>query len=298
MQHTRHLKTWVHNVGWSFAHIFRAVVTGGLSETKLGKGQVGKLFSDVGKVISAVVAQPLNSITGHVYNPKFETGIGKGLAVAIIEPLKLTEIAAKTFADTLSFGLATKAVNLVRVKGNKETVGNYREGVLNSSLPGGLQKGFNIAGQLVGTVASVVLTSGAGAAGAGAAAAEEAVVIGSKVKTGMSIFNSISNFVSSPLGQLTGSLVQTVVQNVTAPKSPQNASFNTGNVSSVANLPLAPAAAAALGATPGQLGQTYQGYMAAQNVGQPWYKNQMTVWIISGTAALFFVLFLMFKRKR
>lgn len=82
---------------------------------------------DVAKGVVSVVVAPVNSITGHQYNPKFETKVGGFVGGAAKMGVDNLHTVGKTFADTITGGLASKAVNVVRSNDKKESWGNYAE---------------------------------------------------------------------------------------------------------------------------------------------------------------------------
>lgn len=89
--------------------------------------QVGTFVKDSVKLSVAGAVMPWNSVTGHRYNPKLESGIGKtagGLALAGAANIN---ILAKTFADTITGGYASKFANNFRAKNNQERLGHYAE---------------------------------------------------------------------------------------------------------------------------------------------------------------------------
>lgn len=90
-------------------------------------GKVADVASDLGKGIAYNVALPVNSITGHEYKPQFETKVGGAIAGGSIIGANSLNVAAKSFADSLTGGKATELGNKFRKEENKESVGNYTE---------------------------------------------------------------------------------------------------------------------------------------------------------------------------
>lgn len=88
---------------------------------------VGKVAVDVAKGVSYVAAAPVNSITGHVYDPGLETKLGGVLGGTAIIGTDSVNLMAKTFVDTVSFGGGSKLANVIRKDENKESAGNYME---------------------------------------------------------------------------------------------------------------------------------------------------------------------------
>jgi hypothetical protein len=83
---------------------------------------------DVAKAVSYVVAAPVNSITGHVYNPQYETDFGNAVGQTLENSVDNLHRLAKGFADRLTFGYASKAANIFRDADHKESLGHYLEG--------------------------------------------------------------------------------------------------------------------------------------------------------------------------
>jgi hypothetical protein len=282
-------------MGWSFKRILKAAVSGGLSEnTKTAK----KVVSDVGKTIAALSVMPVNSVTGHVFNPKLETTFGKVVGGALIVGNKGLNVAAKTFADAVSGGYASKAVNLIRSKNNQESTGHYSEGVINTSISPAFQRVTFGVGQVIGTIYGSKAAAGKGEAGAAAKTASEVKAVTDTTKEAMnfsSILSGANNFVSSPLGQLASQLVV----NAAAPKpaqntAAQNAAFNTGQVGAIVPNNLTPAAAAALGQYVSNTSTTNP-YAVPVN---PWYKNPVILGIAGVIGTLVTIIFLMRKKRR
>lgn len=89
--------------------------------------KLGDFVSDVGKGIAYGVAAPINSITGHKYDPKLKTKAGKVLVKGSNIGHDSLHIAPKAFADAISGGAATKLANKLRKDENKESAFNYTE---------------------------------------------------------------------------------------------------------------------------------------------------------------------------
>jgi hypothetical protein len=90
-------------------------------------GKFGDFFGDIGKAIAYGVAAPVNSITGHKYDPDFKTKAGAVLGKGSNIGHDSLHIAGKAFADTISGGAATKLANKIRKDENKESAFNYTE---------------------------------------------------------------------------------------------------------------------------------------------------------------------------
>lgn len=105
--------------------VTKAVVTS--KPVKAVTRSVTNFVKDTAKVTVAGLVMPVNSITGHRYNPKLETNIGKVVGGSAIAGAANINILAKSFADSLTGGYASKAVNLIRAKKNQEWIGHYGE---------------------------------------------------------------------------------------------------------------------------------------------------------------------------
>lgn len=120
---------------------------------------VGNVAEDVAKGVAYVVAAPVNSVTGHVYRPEFETEVGGFLSGLTIQGTDSVHVLGKTFADTISGGYATKLVNEIRKEENKETPFNYAESEVKSTgLLGKFEelskKGASLIGKIYGDKAN------------------------------------------------------------------------------------------------------------------------------------------------
>lgn len=89
--------------------------------------QIGNFFEDIGKGIAYLAVAPINSVTGHQWDPEFETDVGGIISAGAAQGIDSIHIIGKTFADTITLGYASKAVNLVRDKEDQESYGNYNE---------------------------------------------------------------------------------------------------------------------------------------------------------------------------
>jgi hypothetical protein len=106
---------------------------------KLFKG-IKNVASDIGKATAYLVAAPINSITGHDFNPDFSTGFGQVVGGGAMLGVDSIHVAGKYFGDTITGGLASKAANLLRDDENKESYGNYGEKDLKFQGVKGLEK--------------------------------------------------------------------------------------------------------------------------------------------------------------
>jgi hypothetical protein len=82
---------------------------------------------DVAKAVSYVVAAPVNSITGHEYNPDYETKFGNAVGKTIENSVDNQHTLFKSWADRFTFGYASKLANVFRDKEEYESTGNYLE---------------------------------------------------------------------------------------------------------------------------------------------------------------------------
>lgn len=122
--------------------------------------KAGRFFGDVGKSVAYVAAAPVNSITGHDYNPDFKTKLGEAVGGSAIVGVDGIHTVFKSFADTITGGLATKGVNLIRKDKNKEQAFNYtemRNHDFDTKLMNGYQKGVKKASSVLGLVAGAVV---------------------------------------------------------------------------------------------------------------------------------------------
>lgn len=94
--------------------------------SNLAKG-IGNVVKDVVKVSVAATVMPVNSVTGHKYNPALTTGVGKVVGGTALAGAANVNILAKSFADTITGGAASKLVNKVRSADNQESMGHYGE---------------------------------------------------------------------------------------------------------------------------------------------------------------------------
>lgn len=84
---------------------------------------------DVAKAVSYVVAAPVNSATGHVYKPKYETPFGERVGAVLENSVDNVHAMGKSFADTLLGGLPSKLRNKIFAKSAPQGLGNYPEAV-------------------------------------------------------------------------------------------------------------------------------------------------------------------------
>lgn len=82
---------------------------------------------DVGRLVSYVVAAPVNSATGHVYSPPYETPFGEAVGAVVENSVDNVHALAKGYADTLFFNLPSKLRNKIFPKSAAQGGGNYLE---------------------------------------------------------------------------------------------------------------------------------------------------------------------------
>lgn len=80
---------------------------------------------DVAKAVSYVVAAPVNSITGHVYTPEYETTFGQAVGSVLENSVDNVHEMGKSFADTLFRGLPSKLRNKIFPKSVPQSLGHY-----------------------------------------------------------------------------------------------------------------------------------------------------------------------------
>lgn len=102
------------------------------------------LIKDIGKLAVQPIKTAVSSITGKKDNTVYETKLGKAVAKVNTTVDRTINTAAKSFADTISGGLATKGVNLIRKGENKETAYKYNE--MPKGLLGNIAKGVGTVG--------------------------------------------------------------------------------------------------------------------------------------------------------
>jgi hypothetical protein len=89
--------------------------------------KTGNFLGDSLKTASYYVAAPVNSVTGHRYNPKYRSKFGRTLGVIGEKGIDNVHVLAKSYADGITGGLASKAANKFRPKNKRESFGNYLE---------------------------------------------------------------------------------------------------------------------------------------------------------------------------
>jgi hypothetical protein len=82
---------------------------------------------DVAKLASYYVAAPVNSLTGHKYNVKYETGFGNAFGKTFESFVDNQHALLKGWADGLLGGLPSRFANVFRSDANKESPGHYLE---------------------------------------------------------------------------------------------------------------------------------------------------------------------------
>lgn len=99
------------------------------AKTSTGKydTDVGKFLGDLGKVGAEPIKSSYGSITGKDNDFVYETKVGKNIGGVVELGVDSGHVALKTYADTLSGGLVSKAINVVRDDEHKESAGNYNE---------------------------------------------------------------------------------------------------------------------------------------------------------------------------
>lgn len=134
---------------------------------------VGNVVSDIGKLAIQPAKLAVASVTGKPVNTKYSTGFGKVVGKVHDTGNKALTTTAKSFADTITGGLATKAANLVRKDEYKEKAYSYGE-MKNAGAPTGI-KFLDKTAEILPTVGTV-----AGGVVAGYLAGDKALSLGSK----------------------------------------------------------------------------------------------------------------------
>jgi hypothetical protein len=189
----------VHSVGAAFSDAAQIVAKAVVAPVNLVTGHeykpdlqtgVGKAVNaattyaenfagDIAKTTSYLVTAPINSVTGHTYDVDFKTGVGKVLGDGAIIGINNVHTVGKSFADTITAGYASKAVNLIRKDENKESAYHYNEQrVIGDGLIGKFSQATTVASGVLGMV------GGAVAAAAG---------IGKVVNGGANLANSLTD---------------------------------------------------------------------------------------------------------
>lgn len=90
--------------------------------------KIGNFVGDVAKLTVQPIATAVNSISGkETIDLNYSTKVGNAVASVNKKVDSAVNVFFKTFADKVTDGYASKAVNLIRSSDNKESSGNYFE---------------------------------------------------------------------------------------------------------------------------------------------------------------------------
>lgn len=287
---------------------------------KIAKG-IGDVVTDVVKVGVQPITSTISSVTGKKIDLDYSTGAGKTVGGVTKVGVESGNTLFKSFADTATGGLASKAANVLRADEFKEAPGNYYETRTQTFTSGPLAKFEQTTEKtnvVLGSLAATVLKSKQSAkpteAGPGIKPLLTSVEPVSNQSMGLlntltQGINKIGDIAKTPVGQAAQGILGNVVTNLLQPKksapstAPQQAVLADKSVNQVAESTKLSTPQAALfgGGGAGNVGIQVTGLPGGA---QPnwWERNKAWALPLSiglGAVAAIITIFLsLFRRRR